>query len=92
MAKIVLGAATPSRNNAAITGIDQPQFSPWCGTRYGGLRLAWVYARDNQAVITTPFILSGDVALHRGRHHDARRWPRRSAASPRRSWCAGARR
>ena len=59
MAKILFGKEFLSKNIVMISLINANSPMTWDGTMLGALK---VYARARQAVITTPFILSGAMA------------------------------
>ena len=59
MAKIVFGKDFLSNNTVMISLINANSPMTWDGTMLGALK---TYARAGQAVITTPFILSGAMA------------------------------
>jgi len=59
MAKILFGADFVDRNTVMISLINANSPLTWDATMLGALK---VYARSNQAVITTPFILSGAMS------------------------------
>jgi trimethylamine--corrinoid protein Co-methyltransferase len=59
MAKILFGEEFVKNNTVMISLINANSPMTWDGTMLGALK---EYARSNQAVITTPFILSGAMA------------------------------
>ena len=59
MAKIIFGEEFVKENTVMISLINANSPMTWDGTMLGALK---EYARSNQAVITTPFILSGAMA------------------------------
>ena len=59
MAKIIFGKEFVKENTVIISLINANSPMTWDGTMLGALK---EYARSNQAVITTPFILSGAMA------------------------------
>ncbi len=59
LAKIVFGAGFVAKNTVMISLINANSPLTFDGTMLGALK---VYARSNQAVIVTPFILSGAMA------------------------------
>ena len=59
MLKIVFGAEFVDRNTVCTSLINANSPMVWDETMLGALK---VYARNNQAVITTPFILSGAMS------------------------------